>query len=82
MKAWFKDKLARLKADVAKAHKSMTIWFNSAMGFVIVALPYAQANLPQLQPYLPDGLYNHAMVVLVVGNIILRFKTRVALAAK
>lgn len=82
MTAWLKDNLIRLRADAARAHKSMTIWFNGIAGTVVLALPFAQDQLPQLQGYLPPGVYHYLMGVVVAGNIILRFKTRSALAAK
>jgi hypothetical protein len=82
MKQYLKDLLGRIKADLVRAHKSLTIWFNSVMGLAVVGLPMAQDSLPQLQEYLPAGLYHYLMGALVVGNIILRFKTTTALAAK
>ncbi len=82
MKRYLKDLLAKLKADVVKVHKSMTIWFNSVMGMMVVGLPVAQDSMPQLQEYLPAGLYHYLMGALIVGNILLRFKTNGALADK
>ncbi len=82
MKPYLKDHLAKLKADAVKAHKSLTIWFNSVMGVAVVVLPMAQDNFAQLQDYLPAELYHDMMGLLVVGNIILRFRTSTALSAK
>lgn len=82
MKSYLKDLRAKLSADAAKAHKSLTIWFNSIMGMAVVAMPALQDQLPQLQGYLPANLYHYAMGMLIVGNIILRFKTNGALADK
>ena len=82
MKLGFGNFWPMVRADAAKAHKSMTLWFNAAMGAAAVALPFAQAQLPQLQDYLPAGFYRGLMGVVVAGNIILRFKTRTALADK
>ena len=82
MKHYLLDLWDKVRADAARAHKSMTIWFNSVMGMVVVALPSAQDQLPQLQEYLPAGMYHYLMGALIVGNIILRFKTTTALAAK
>lgn len=79
---YLKDILVRFKADLVKAHKSLTIWFNSVIGAAIVLLPVAQEQLPQLQDYLPAGLYHYGMGLLVAGNILLRFRTTTALAAK
>ncbi len=82
MKRYFADLWARTRANLAKAHKSLTIWFNSLMGALVVGLPVAQDSLPQLQDYLPANLYHYLMGALVLGNILLRFKTSVALADK
>ena len=82
MQAWLHDLWLPFSAAAAKAHKSMTIWFNAIAGAAVVALPLAQEQLPQLQDYLPAGLYHYLMGTVVAGNIILRFKTRSALAAK
>ncbi len=82
MKSWFIDLLAKLRADIVKAHRSLTIWFNSVMGVLVVALPAAQDSMPQLQDFVPANVYHYAMGVLVVGNILLRFKTSGALADK
>lgn len=79
---YLEDLLSKVQADAVKAHKSLTIWFNSAMGAAVVALPMAQDQLPQLQDFLPANLYHYLMGALVVGNIILRFKTNTALADK
>jgi hypothetical protein len=72
----------KFQAGAARAHTSLTIWFNSLMGALVVGLPYAQDSLPQLQEYLPANLYHDLMGALVVGNILLRFKTDRALADK
>lgn len=82
MKRWFIDLWARFRADLARAHKSMTIWFNGVIGATVVALPFAREQLPQLQGYLPADFYHYLMGAVVAGNIALRFKTTRALAAK
>ncbi len=78
---YLKDLLAKLKADLSRAHRSWTIWFNG-IGGIAALLPMAQDQFPQLQDYLPANLYHYAAGVLVVGNILLRFKTTKALADK
>ncbi len=82
MTSYLKDLWNKIMADAVKMHKSLTIWFNSVMGAAVVFLPMAQEQLPQLQDYMPANLYRYAMGALVVGNIILRFKTTTALAEK
>ena len=82
MNQYLKGFWVRFKADAVKAHKSLTLWFNSVMGVVIVALPIAQDSFAQLREFLPANVYHYMMGTLVVGNIILRFRTTTALAAK
>ena len=68
-----------MKAKLANMHRSITIWFNGVLGTVAVGLPMAQDNFPQLQSYVPEKWYHYMMGALVVGNIMLRFKTSKAL---
>ncbi len=82
MKASLKDAWQRIRADLVHAHRSLTIWFNSAAGALVLALPVAQEQMPQLQDYLPANLYHCLMGVLVLGNSALRFRTTSALADK
>jgi len=71
-----------VKAKCANLHKSLTIWFNTVMGTAIVVLPVAQDQFPALQGYVPDKWYHYTMGALVVGNILLRFKTNRPLQEK
>jgi len=64
-----------ITAKLSNLHKSLTIWFNSLMGAVIIGLPDAQLAFPQLQSYLPPKLYHYLMGAVIVGNIALRFRT-------
>lgn len=82
MKSFLKDVWIRFKADIVKAHKSLTIWFNSVMGILVVALPMAQDNFAQLQGYLPANFYHYFMGAVIIGNIVLRFRTSAPLSAK
>lgn len=81
MKSWLIDKWHRFLAHLKGARKSWTIWFNGVGGLAgIVA--YAATSFPDLQGYVPAGFFHYAMVVLTVGNFLLRFKTCEALADK
>ena len=82
MKLWIRDKMLDIREDLSKAHKSLTIIFNSLMLSAIEFLPMAKDSFPELQEYLPADIYKQGMLILVVGNIILRFKTQSALRAK
>ena len=64
------------------AVRSLTMWFNSISGTVILALPFAQDALPQLTLFLGPHFYKIAAGFIVVGNIILRAKTSRSLAEK
>ena len=82
MKGYLLDLSRRLRDDLKGARKSLTIWFNGVFGTLVVCLPLAQDQLPQLQAYLPAGLYHYLMGAVVLGNILLRFKTTKRLADK
>lgn len=82
MIAWIKDVATNIKDDLKKAHRSIVIWFNSIAGTAIISLPFAQENLPALQEYISPDFYKHAMMVLVIANIMLRFKTNSAMRDK
>ena len=62
--------------------KSLTVWFNTIVATVVSGLPFAIDSFPQVKGYVPDNIYSTAWVVLVVGNILLRFKTNSDLADK
>jgi hypothetical protein len=62
--------------------KSFTIWFN---GLLLAALPiaeYAKDSLPDLAGYLSAETYKAIGLVVVVTNIVLRFRTSTSLADK
>lgn len=62
--------------------KSLTIWFN---GLLLAALPVFELThdyLPELQTYLPDNVYKWMGIIVVVGNIALRFRTTKPLKEK
>lgn len=71
-----------LKPKLQKLHKSATIWFNGVGAMVIMGLPQAQDSFPQFQGYIPEKFYHYGMGALVLGNILLRFKTTKALQDK
>jgi hypothetical protein len=67
---------------IKNAWKSWTIWFNSSVAGVSLALPMLQDSFPQLQPYIPVDTFKYVMAALIIGNIFLRFKTTTSLAQK
>jgi len=68
--------------DLSKIHKSVTMWFNSALAFVAFALPEIEIFLPQLREYIPEDNYKLLMLVALVGNFVIRFRTKSALRDK
>lgn len=62
--------------------RSLTILFNATVAAVVSVLPLAVDAFPQIKGYIPEDIYAAAWVVLVVGNILIRFKTTQDLADK
>lgn len=69
-----------MKAKLLNMWKSWTIVFNAACATVLGILPMAQDSLPAFQQYVPDIKW--AAVLVIVGNIVLRFKTSTGLQNK
>lgn len=67
---------------LCKVHKSFTIWFNAVIGSAMVAFPYAQDQWGMLHGIINDVLYHTVFGVLVIGNILIRFKISKSLADK
>lgn len=82
MMNWMEDILTGLMEDLKRAYKSWTIIVNGIAIVVLEVIPYAVQSLPDLQDYLSPEFYKHAMTVLIVVNLILRFKTKSALRDK
>ena len=82
MKEWLRDKMKLILADLQKIHKSLTMWFVGVMTIIGEILPYLIDTFPELQPYIPENTYQTVMRVLVVGSIIIRFRTTTALRNK
>ena len=67
--------MQKLKDQIKQAYKSWTIWFN-ATGIAILAAALAE---PLVLEYLDEKGF---MVVILIGNTILRFKTNKGLEKK
>lgn len=65
-----------------KSWKSWTIWLNALALGILPFLPDLANSLPQLEPYLPQNLYKWVMVLVLVANIGMRFRTSTALQNK
>lgn len=79
---WLKDLFTGVLADVKRAYVSLTIWVNGIALTIIGVLPLAQDYAPQIQEYISPSLYKQMMLIIVVANILLRFKTHTALRDK
>lgn len=82
MKYWLYDLYQNIKGDLSRIHTSMTIWFNSVIGSAALFLPDLIALMPDIQEYIEVPTYKTWMLVLLVGNFILRFRTNKALRHK
>lgn len=71
-----------LKARIRGMHRSLTIWFNTTVGTIIVLLPVAESSFPSLQDYVPHNVYQWGMGIVIAANIALRFHTVTDLANK
>lgn len=71
-----------LKSRLRGARRSLTIWFNSLSGSVLIILPVAQDAFPQMQAYIPAHIYQIMMGGIVAANIALRFHTTIDLKDK
>lgn len=60
---------------LAGAKRSLTVWFNGVVGVVVPSLPMLGDNIPAMQPYLTQHLYQWIGGIVVFANIALRFKT-------
>ena len=76
--SWLSTAWLHIKGAV----RSWTIWFNGAVAAAWAALPTLQSWFPQLQSYLPSKGYQYGMMLLIIGNFVLRFKTKTSLVAK
>lgn len=59
--------------------KSLTIWFNGVLLTAVETIPMMAEQLPAMKGYLPDDYYKWAFITLVVGNILIRARTKTAI---
>ena len=76
------DALDKFLAKLRGIWTSWTIWANGVGLTVLGLLPVLQETVPQLESYLPANAYKWAMLIVLVGNIALRFRTNRDLASK
>lgn len=59
-------------------HQSKTVWFNAGVSGLFAL----EANVHMIQPYVPGNVYAYGVLVLTVGNTVLRFMTSQGIALK
>lgn len=64
------------------SYKSWTVWFNGVILTVIPVIEYAKDLLPQLQEFLGLEAYKIIGLIILIANILLRFKTNKSLSEK
>lgn len=62
--------------------KSLTIWFNGILLALLPLMEYLKDSLPQLQEWLGADLYRTVGLIVVIGNILLRYKTNKPVSEK
>lgn len=81
-----KTKYALFLEKLRGAIRSKTIWLNAMFLVLLDQLPTLLGNLavtlPEIQPYLGTELYRNASLILVLGNLYLRFRTHTPLEHK
>jgi hypothetical protein len=71
-----------MKRKINGAKKSLTIWANSAFATIAMALPIAQDQIPLVKAYIPPNVYHYMLMVVIFGNVFLRFRTNKGLEEK
>jgi len=83
---FLKNLIQVFKIKSARAHRSATIRFNAFCEMVNellpFVLPFAVEHFPELQGYLPTNVFTNVMRVILIANIIYRFKTSKPLEEK
>lgn len=57
------------------ASHSLTLWFNGVIGAVAVAMPQIESMLPVLSAVLPATINPYLVLVMAIGNALIRFRT-------
>jgi len=58
-----------------KSYKSTVIWFNGILLSIIGLLDLFHSSLGEISQYVPDSLYKKIGLIVLIANILLRFKT-------
>ena len=76
------NRIEKMKRKIRGAKKSLTIWANSVFASIVMALPIAQDQVPLVKAYIPPNIYHYLLMVVIFGNVILRFRTNKGLDEK
>lgn len=71
-----------MKEILQGALRSWTMWFNALMINLVWILPALESALPELKSLMPENQFAYIVVILGIGNKILRMKTSMSLADK
>lgn len=71
-----------IKLKLAGALRSFTVWFNTVLLVLLPIVEIAKETLPELEEFLTPGVYRTIGLVVVVANILLRFRTTQPLEMK
>lgn len=78
--------LESFKLKAAGAWRSFTIWFNGVMAALLIyadnIIGALRDTLPTVSQWLTSDILKGAAVLIIIGNIALRFKTDKSLAEK
>jgi len=82
----FKSLIQVFRGKAARARRSATIRFNALCEtlneLLPFALPFAVEHFPELQGYMPSTIFTNVMRVILIANILYRFKTSKPLEEK
>lgn len=82
MKAWLRDKWTNFKADLARAHRSVTIWLGLVAELAVEFMPEIARAVTEMESYVLPETYKRAMQVIIFVNMMIRFRTTKALRHK
>ena len=71
-----------IKARLRGMWKSLSVWFNGVVATLLAALPILQESIGQVRELVTADTYKALALALVVGNVLLRFRTTKDLADK
>ncbi len=74
--------LKLFEQKLSGARTSLVIWFNTSLLTMISLYDAVKDLIPEFQSHLPEGLYKKVVLVALLINILLRFRTSKSLQEK